>query len=124
MSESLSIHHDVGGHQFETTVDGHRAYLAYMDLGKQTLDIYRTFVPDSLRGRGIAAALTEHALQYADRMGYSVIPSCSYVERYIERRQRQADPAAEQARNENAGHQPGVFVSASLSRAGVSAARP
>lgn len=100
MSESLSIHHDVGGHQFETTVDGHRAYLAYMDLGKQTLDIYRTFVPDSLRGRGIAAALTEHALQYADRMGYSVIPSCSYVERYIERRQRQADPAAEQARNE------------------------
>lgn len=61
MSESLSIHHDVGGHQFETTVDGHRAYLAYMDLGKQTLDIYRTFVPDSLRGRGIAAALTEHA---------------------------------------------------------------
>ncbi len=33
----------------ETTVDGHRAYLAYMDLGKQTLDIYRTFVPDSLR---------------------------------------------------------------------------
>ncbi|HBO8180918.1 TPA: N-acetyltransferase, partial [Pseudomonas aeruginosa] len=25
MSESLSIHHDVGGHQFETTVDGHRA---------------------------------------------------------------------------------------------------
>ncbi|HCJ1265827.1 N-acetyltransferase [Pseudomonas aeruginosa] len=94
MNESLSIHHDVGGHQFETTVDGHRAYLAYMDLGKQTLDIYRTFVPDSLRGRGIAAALTEHALQYADRMGYSVIPSCSYVERYIERRQRQADPAA------------------------------
>ncbi|HBP5341572.1 TPA: N-acetyltransferase [Pseudomonas aeruginosa] len=94
VSESLSIHHDVGGHQFETTVDGHRAYLAYMDLGKQTLDIYRTFVPDSLRGRGIAAALTEHALQYADRMGYSVIPSCSYVERYIERRQRQADPAA------------------------------
>ena len=89
-----SIHHDVGGHQFETTVDGHRAYLAYMDLGKQTLDIYRTFVPDSLRGRGIAAALTEHAPQYADRMGYSVIPSCSYVERYIERRQRQADPAA------------------------------
>ncbi|MCB2551655.1 N-acetyltransferase, partial [Listeria monocytogenes] len=42
----------------------------------------------------IAAALTEHALQYADRMGYSVLPSCSYVERYIERRQRQAAPAA------------------------------
>ncbi|WP_439862226.1 GNAT family N-acetyltransferase [Pseudomonas sp. MBLB4136] len=88
MSEALSIHHDHRGHQFETIVDGDRAYLAYMDLGKQTLDIYRTFVPNSLRGRGIAAALTEHALQYAERTGYTVIPSCSYVERYIERRQR------------------------------------
>ena len=88
MSEALSIHHDLVGHQFETTVEGHRAYLAYMDLGKQTLDIYRTFVPNALRGRGIAAALTEHALGYAERMGYTVIPACSYVERYLERRQR------------------------------------
>ncbi len=88
MSEGVSIHHDQAGHQFEAIIDGHRAYLAYMDLGKQTLDIYRTFVPNALRGRGIAAALTEQALAYADEAGYSVIPSCSYVERYMERRQR------------------------------------
>lgn len=83
-----SIRHDPAGHQFEMIVEGHRAYLAYMDLGKQTWDIYRTFVPNELRGQGIAAALTEHALQYAEGMGYSVIPSCSYVERYMERRSR------------------------------------
>ena len=88
MSEAVSIHHDQAGHQFEAVIDGHRAYLAYMDLGKQTLDIYRTFVPNTLRGRGIAAALTEHALQYAEGKGYTVIPSCSYVERYMERRSR------------------------------------
>ncbi len=88
MSEALSIHHDQAGHQFETTVEGHRAYLTYMDLGKQTLDIYRTFVPNALRGRGIAAALTEQALDYAEKMGYEVIPSCSYVERYMERHKR------------------------------------
>lgn len=85
MSEGLSIHHDQASHQFVTTVDGDRAYLAYMDLGKQTLDMYRTFVPDALRGRGIAGVLAQHALEYAEREGYSVIPSCSYVERYIER---------------------------------------
>lgn len=88
MSETLSIHHDQAGHQFETNVDGHRAYLTYMDLGKQTLDIYRTFVPNALRGRGIAAALTEHALAFAHQEGYTVIPSCSYVERYMERHQK------------------------------------
>ncbi|RMQ41898.1 putative acetyltransferase [Pseudomonas cichorii] len=90
MSEALSIHHDQTGHQFEINIEGHRAYLTYMDLGKQTLDFYRTFVPDELRGRGIAAALTEQALNYADSMGYTVIASCSYVERYMERHHRQA----------------------------------
>ena len=67
MSEALSIHHDQAGHQFETNVDGHRAYLTYMDLGKQTLDIYRTFVPNALRGRGIAAALTETVVEAPPR---------------------------------------------------------
>lgn len=90
MSDNLTIRHDREGHKFETTVDGHRAYLAYMDLGKQTLDIYRTFVPDALRGKGVAAELTRHALDYARDAGYTVIPSCSYVEWYME---RQGDPA-------------------------------
>jgi uncharacterized protein len=93
MSEGLSIYHDLDGNQFETTVDGARAYLAYMDLGKQTLDIYRTFVPGTLRGQGVAAALTEHALKYAEASGYTVIPSCSYVERYMQRRQRKPKPS-------------------------------
>lgn len=91
MNESLSIRHDQAGRQFEVTVDGYRAYLSYMDLGKQTIDIYRTFVPDALRGRGVAAALTEEALQFAEGRGYTVIPSCSYVERYMERRQRRGE---------------------------------
>lgn len=87
MSEALTIHHDRESHQFQATVDGHRAYLAYMDLGKQTLDIYRTFVPNELRGRGIAALLAQHALDFAEREGFTVIPSCSYVESFLERRQ-------------------------------------
>jgi hypothetical protein len=85
MSDTVRVHHDLAGHRFEAVIDGHCAYLAYMDLGKQTLDIYRTFVPNALRGRGVAAVLTQHALEYAEREGYQVIPSCSYVERYIER---------------------------------------
>ncbi len=90
MSETLQVTHDPNGHQFEVVLDGHRAYLSYMDLGKQTMDIYRTFVPNSLRGKGIAALLTRAALQYAQSMGYTVIPSCSYTERYLERAERNA----------------------------------
>lgn len=85
MSSALAIRHDPVGHLFETEVDGHRAYLAYMDLGKQTLDFYRTFVPDELRGRGIAGLLTQEALDFAKREGYSVVPSCSYVEAFLKK---------------------------------------
>lgn len=85
MNASLEITHDPARHQFEASIEGHRAYLSYMDLGKQTLDFYRTFVPDELRGQGIAAQLAEQALSYAKQNGYRVIPSCSYIERYLQR---------------------------------------
>ena len=123
MSEAVSVQHDVVGHQFETTVDGHRAYLAYMDLGKQTLDIYRTFVPNALRGRGIAAALTEQALAYAEDAGYSVIPSCSYVERYMVRRQR-SQVKSKNPRPQKSRAVPGFFVRETISLASALAVHP
>lgn len=84
MTSVAPVQHDAEGKQFYIDAGGGRAYLAYMDLGKQTMDIYRTFVPDALRGQGLAARLAAEALKYADEQGYTVIPSCSYVERYMQ----------------------------------------
>ena len=91
MNTNATVQHDPEGKQFFVIVDGARAYLAYMDLGKKTLDIYRTFVPNALRGKGLAAKLTEHALRYAEDEGYTVLPSCSYVEWYVGRQSANAD---------------------------------
>ena len=91
MNTNATVQHDPEGKQFSVIVDGARAYLAYMDLGKKTLDIYRTFVPNALRGKGLAAKLTEHALRYAEDEGYTVLPSCSYVEWYMDRQSANAD---------------------------------
>ena len=91
MNTNATVQHDPEGKQFYVIVDGARAYLAYMDLGKKTLDIYRTFVPNALRGKGLAAKLTEHALRYAEDGGYTVLPSCSYVEWYMDRQSANAD---------------------------------
>ncbi|MAD00994.1 GNAT family N-acetyltransferase [Pseudomonas abyssi] len=85
MNMNATVQHDQEGKQFYIALEGARAYLAYMDLGKKTLDIYRTFVPNALRGKGLAAKLTAHALTFAREHGYTVIPSCSYVERYMDR---------------------------------------
>ncbi len=88
MNQEITIHHDLEDKQFYVSIDGSRAYLAYMDLGRKTLDIYRTYVPNALRGKGLAAKLTAHALQFANEKGYEVIPSCSYVERYMQRQEK------------------------------------
>lgn len=86
MSTEIQVEHDRKGQQFYIAADGGRAYLAYMDLGKKTMDIYRTFVPDALRGKGLAAQLAAAALKYAEEQGYTVIASCSYVQGYLERK--------------------------------------
>jgi predicted GNAT family acetyltransferase len=44
-----------------------------------------TFVPDALRGRGIAAVLVRTALEEARRTGRRVVPRCSYVAEFIQR---------------------------------------
>lgn len=89
------VQHDPATKQFTRVVDGHQACLSYMDLGRQTIDIYRTFVPEALRGRGVAAELAEAALLFAEAQGYTVLASCSYVERYMERRARRAAAPAQ-----------------------------
>lgn len=85
MTADAPVQHDTEGKQFYISAVGGRAYLAYMDLGKQTMDIYRTYVPDALRGRGLAEKLAVEALKYAEEQGYTVIPSCSYFEYFMQR---------------------------------------
>ena len=52
MNMNATVQHDQEGKQFYIALEGARAYLAYMDLGKKTLDIYRTFVPNARAARG------------------------------------------------------------------------
>jgi predicted GNAT family acetyltransferase len=49
------------------------------------LNLNYTYVPNSLRGKGIAAKLVEAALEYARLNGIKIIPSCSYVDVYLQR---------------------------------------
>ncbi len=82
----FEIQHDEEVPRFVTTVDGQEAYVRYSRLPDGRLDIWRTFVPEALEGRGIAAQLVAFALDYAKAEGLDVIPSCSYVARFIEKR--------------------------------------
>ncbi|HZJ91851.1 MAG TPA: GNAT family N-acetyltransferase [Thiopseudomonas sp.] len=85
MSESIHVEHNTQTHCFSTVVDGYKAILEYRAVDAQTWDIHHTFVPNELRGKGVAAVLAKEALAYAKEQGYKVIPSCSYIAVYLQR---------------------------------------
>ena len=56
----------------------------YRIYGKVMM-LTHTGVPKALRGRGIAAALVQAALDHARAKGLKVRPDCSYAEAYMQR---------------------------------------
>lgn len=79
------IRHDAAGKRFVLALDGAEAELNYRAVDATTLDYYRTFVPNTMRGGGIASKLTERALQYAQQHGMKILPTCPFIVTYIER---------------------------------------
>ena len=79
------IIHDEARHRFTHERDGLTSYLSYRRLDEHTVDFASTYSPPELRGRGIAARIVKHALEWADSQGLKVVPTCWFVAEYIER---------------------------------------
>jgi uncharacterized protein (DUF924 family)/predicted GNAT family acetyltransferase len=85
--------------RFSATVDGHALELDYLRRGDQVIFTHTGTAP-ALRGRGLAAELVEHALQWLAPQGLQLVPDCSYVGAYLARHarwQRLLLPAAAQS---------------------------
>ena len=80
----MQVQHNVEASRFETTVEGQLCVCQYRVFGK-TMMLTHTGVPQALRGRGIAAALVQAALDYARATDLKVRPDCSYAESYMQR---------------------------------------
>ncbi len=84
------IQHAKDRNRFELEIDGSVAFVDYLDDG-QTLALTHTEVPEALRGRGLAALLVQHALDYARQNRRKVDPQCSYVAKFIDQHPEYAD---------------------------------
>lgn len=89
------VKHDSAAGRFYVDVDGSTAYLAYAQVDEKTLDFRRTFVPEALRGRGLASEIVRAALNHARTQGLRVIPTCSYVAATIRKDPSFADLVAD-----------------------------
>lgn len=77
------VHHRESANRFTARLDDRIAYLAYDRVNETTLDYAHVYVPPEHRNRGIAAVLTQTALEYARTAGLKVVPSCPYVTAYV-----------------------------------------
>ena len=80
----FEIKQDTEKNRFVTYVEGYEAVVEYT-LKDNVIDLYRTFTPPELRGKGVAGKLVKYALEHAKENNLKVIPTCSYVRGYIER---------------------------------------
>ena len=78
----LNIIHNKESERFEASIEGMIAFIKYRQTD-QLISILSTQVPKELEGRGIAAALTKFALEYARNNDLAVEPVCSYTVTYI-----------------------------------------
>jgi predicted GNAT family acetyltransferase len=72
------------GGRFELTRDGHTAELVY-SIADGRMVLHHTEVPKALGGRGIGGELVLAAVRRAEREGLTVVPSCPYARRWIEK---------------------------------------
>ncbi len=79
------IKHDKENQLFVTTVEGKEAYLRYSVIGSDTIDFIYTYVPNELRGKGLAAVVTKEGFKYAEENNLKVIPTCPYIRTFLER---------------------------------------
>jgi phosphotransferase system enzyme I (PtsI) len=87
----LPVTHNVKLQRFESPAgDAPLAFLSYTHEGEHVI-LDHTFVPDELRGRGMAAILVRAALDEARQRRWRIVPRCPYVAGFIERNPEFAD---------------------------------
>ncbi|MFC9892195.1 GNAT family N-acetyltransferase [Nocardia sp. NPDC127579] len=90
------LEHNVADTRFEIFIDDTLAgYADYADReGVQVRDFHHTMTFPEFRGQGVAAQVVDYALRESRAAGYTVIPTCWYVEKYIAEHKEYADLVA------------------------------
>ena len=81
---TVVVTHNAARQRFEATVEGRLCVADYQMRG-DVMWMTHTGVPSAVGGRGIAAELVRVALDWAATQGHRVMPSCSYVDAYMQR---------------------------------------
>ncbi|MBV2144065.1 N-acetyltransferase [Falsochrobactrum sp. TDYN1] len=73
------------GGRYTVTLGEDEAEMTYTRLESALISINHTFVPDSMRGKGIAQALAANAIKDARKSGWKIIPRCTFMQAQFKR---------------------------------------
>ena len=79
----MEIQHEMERQRFVIYSDGQESVLEYRLLENDGIDFSRTFVPEPLRGQGIAEKLVHSGIAWARGQGFTMQASCWYVRRFL-----------------------------------------
>jgi hypothetical protein len=79
----IVITHQPELHRFISRIDDAESILEYRLLPDNGIDFTRTFVPEVLRGQGIAEKLVRTGIAWAREQEYEMQASCWYVTRFL-----------------------------------------
>ncbi|KAM4530074.1 protein NATD1-like [Odontesthes bonariensis] len=83
----LTVEHDRNNRRFTVTPGsgaGECAVLHYTFTGQKEVDLVSTFVPETFRGQGVAALLSQAAMDFLVEENLKARVSCWYINKYIE----------------------------------------
>ena len=84
--------------RFELFTDGEPGefigFLAYQTIDAQTLELQHTIISEGFSRRGFARTLVTRVLDLLRSDGLRMVPTCSYVQDYIERFPQYSDLVA------------------------------
>ncbi|GAA6222073.1 protein NATD1-like [Lates japonicus] len=85
----LMVEHDRQNQRFTVTpgsgAGAHEcAVLSYKFTGDKEVDLMSTYVPETFRGQGVAALLSQAAMDFLVEENLKAHVSCWYIQKYIE----------------------------------------
>ncbi len=97
MQSTTPVKDNTAGKRFEIDIDGELAYLEY-EMGGGLITFTHTFVPETLRGRGLAGQLVEAGLEAARARDLKVVPQCPMVAGYMNKHPATQEMLADEGR--------------------------
>jgi predicted GNAT family acetyltransferase len=81
VDRDIDVHDNTEKHRFETTIEGHTAFVDYTRHGA-TIWFTHTEVPHAIEGHGVGTALAKYVLDYAETNELKVVPICPFIAQY------------------------------------------